>query len=191
MQDACPLQGQQTGLQGHCSLLPVLGQGSQGTAKLPDHIDIAAYMQGEEPGYTTPFLMCLSGLRKDYRRRTARLKMRPQSLKSTPKRWCVSPQLKTLSAPSASGSWLLAVKYAGIKFIDIFSSEYFPLQQTMFKLSLVIDSFASETQSPNISVQEKYFFSLQSYNPLVALRNVEVYTFLYARPDHHLKLNFL
>lgn len=60
MLDVCPLQGQQTGLQGHCSVLPVLGQGSQGTAKFPDPIDLAAYMQGEEACYTTSFLICLS-----------------------------------------------------------------------------------------------------------------------------------
>lgn len=158
MLDVCPLQGQQTGLQVHRSVLPALGQVSQGTAKFPDPIDLAAYTQGEEACYTTSFLMCLSGPKKDYRRHTVWLKRRPWGLKSTPKRWCISDQLKTLSALSASGSLLCAVKYAAIKLTDSFSSEYFPLQETIFKLSSVIYSITSETQSPNTSMQVKYFF---------------------------------
>lgn len=60
---------------------------------------------------------------------------------------------------------LFAVKYAAIKLTDSFSYEYFPLQQMIFKLSLVIYSTLSETQSTNTSMQEKYIFPFRATAP--------------------------
>lgn len=72
-----------------------------------------------------------------------------------------------------------AVKYAAINLTDKFSSGYFPLQQTTFKLSLVMHSITSEIQSPSISMQEKYFlpFRLQPFSCFNECTDLHIHTY--------------
>lgn len=165
--------------------LPALGQGSQGTARFPDPKDLAAHVQGKM------LLHCIASdvpvrppkrLQETY---STTENETTESEKYTQKAVCFSPVENSFSL-FCFRLLLFAVKYAAINFIDSFSLECFPIQHTIFKLSLATHSITSETQSPNILMQ--IFFPL--YNLLVALMNVQIYISICTSPYHHCKLNF-
>lgn len=83
--------------------LPALGQGSRGTAKFPDPKDLATYMQAKK---SLEYIASDVPARPPKRLQETYSMTENETTESEKytKRLCVSALLKTLSAPSPSGS---------------------------------------------------------------------------------------
>lgn len=136
--------------------LPALGQGSQGTAKFPDPKDLAAYVQGKRLFHYIASDVPVRPPRRLQETYSMTENETTESEKYTQKVVCFSPAENSFSLLFFM-LLFFAVKYAAINLNRQLYLEYFPLQQTIFKLSLDIHSITSETQSCNMSMQEKYF----------------------------------